>query len=464
MSRFSSIAYKGIYSPYTSFSPLAVRSITPSAITVNEGSPITFTVNTINAVDNTTLYWTIDNISTANADFPILSNSFIITNNSGSFSITPTADITTEGAETFSVSIHSDSITGTELIKSQTITINDTSVATYSLTSSVASVNEGGSFTITFATNQSGSFPFTIDGITAADIGGTSLTGTVTNGTVLTYNVSADLLTEGTETFTISLDNGLASTSVTINDTSTSLGTTPTLYTSASGANTAAVIDTTSFTAPFGSLVVAIVGWQYNSGFSTITATNCLFNYGGLTFTQRVGVMNATKSQHFHVFYAVQNLTLPSITGTLRAVPSVTGQTPAGANNNGGFCHVMVFTGVNTSNPFVNASASTALRAALYPRVDYTMSAPLNAYTIAALSSNTASTTNNYTATPNTQSNWVLQAAGRGAGAGNVDINSYFMDVFRNTTITTAATYPIYNTGWVTTGNTIVYADQLRPS
>lgn len=93
-------------------------------------------------------------------------------------------------------------------------------VPSYTLLRSVASVDEGFSFTITFSTNQSGSFGYTISGISSNDIGGASLTGTVSNGSVLTYNVTADATTENTETFTIALNNGLASTTVTINDTS----------------------------------------------------------------------------------------------------------------------------------------------------------------------------------------------------------------------------------------------------
>jgi hypothetical protein len=91
---------------------------------------------------------------------------------------------------------------------------------TYSLTRSVGSVNEGGSFTISFSTNQAGSFGYTISGVSSADIGGASLTGTVSNGSVLSYSVTADSTTENTETFIIQLNNGQASTSVTINDTS----------------------------------------------------------------------------------------------------------------------------------------------------------------------------------------------------------------------------------------------------
>ena len=92
--------------------------------------------------------------------------------------------------------------------------------ATYSLARSVSSVNESGSFTITFTTNQAGSFGYTITGVSSADINGASLTGSVSNGDVLSYSLFADQSTESTETFTITLNNGLATQSVTISDSS----------------------------------------------------------------------------------------------------------------------------------------------------------------------------------------------------------------------------------------------------
>jgi hypothetical protein len=89
---------------------------------VNEGSSLTFTVGGSNIV-NGTYYWTIE---TNAGDVSESSGSFAITGNSGTFSVTPTADATTEGVETFIVYLRSDSITGT-VLASETITINDTS-------------------------------------------------------------------------------------------------------------------------------------------------------------------------------------------------------------------------------------------------------------------------------------------------------------------------------------------------
>jgi hypothetical protein len=189
--------------------------------TINEGSSGVFNVNTTNVANGTTLYWT---IATNSGDFGTTSGSFTISSNTGSFSVSPTADASTEGTETFTVSIRTGSTSGTIQATSGSVNIGDTSQAptpTYSLTRSAASVNEGGSFTISFATNQAGSFGYSISGVSSSDINGASLSGTVSNGSVLSYSVAADSLTEGSETFSISLNNGQASTSVTINDTST---------------------------------------------------------------------------------------------------------------------------------------------------------------------------------------------------------------------------------------------------
>jgi len=100
-----------------------------------------------------------------------------------------------------------------------------TAPASYQLTSSAASVNEGAVLTITLATNlpNGSTTSYTITGATSADLDGASLTGyfAINNGTAdLVLNIANDYLTEGNETLTLALDNGAASISVTIIDTS----------------------------------------------------------------------------------------------------------------------------------------------------------------------------------------------------------------------------------------------------
>lgn len=99
-------------------------TITPEANSVNEGASLEFTVGGT-GITNGNYYWTVTN----SGDFGTASGSFSITSNTGSFSVTPTEDVTTEGAETFTVSVRSVSITGTVLATTESITITDTSLA-----------------------------------------------------------------------------------------------------------------------------------------------------------------------------------------------------------------------------------------------------------------------------------------------------------------------------------------------
>lgn len=96
-----------------------------AATSVNEGSSLTFNVATQN-VANQTLYWSVTNAG----DFATSTGSFSLTNNAGSFSVTPTADTTTEGAETFQAQVRLTSTSGPIVSSSPLVTINDTSVAT----------------------------------------------------------------------------------------------------------------------------------------------------------------------------------------------------------------------------------------------------------------------------------------------------------------------------------------------
>ena len=99
-------------------------TLTPDADNVDEGSTLTFNVTGTNIVDGT-YYWTME---TSAGDFGANNGLVTITGNTGSFTVTPDADTTTEGAETFTVSLRADSIAGTILATSDPVTINDTSL------------------------------------------------------------------------------------------------------------------------------------------------------------------------------------------------------------------------------------------------------------------------------------------------------------------------------------------------
>jgi hypothetical protein len=109
-------------------------TLTPAANNVNEGSSLTFTVGG-NRITNGTYYWTINSNS---VDFGTASGSFSINNNSGTFSVTPSADATTEGEQTFDVEVRSGAVDGPVLVSSGNIIINDTSLTRLQLTSGQA--------------------------------------------------------------------------------------------------------------------------------------------------------------------------------------------------------------------------------------------------------------------------------------------------------------------------------------
>lgn len=160
----------------------------------------------------------------------------------------------------------------------------------YSLTSNKSQVNEGDSFTITLTTAnvaQGTDLDYTVTGITSDDLSAGSITGTFTvdaNGEATqTFTAIADSTTEGDETFTISLDNGAASTSVTINDTSLTPSQKPalnTVYLFANWNGSQWVGRTNSNDYCTGNYSVSVT-FKTNGNPSALTEGNRIFDSGG---------------------------------------------------------------------------------------------------------------------------------------------------------------------------------------
>jgi hypothetical protein len=97
---------------------------------VDEGTGVTFTVTTSGVPNGTTLYWTVENNTTINADFVAISGTVTINSGTGTFIVTPAEDLTTESGadEIFTVSVRTGSTSGTVVASSASITVNDTSL------------------------------------------------------------------------------------------------------------------------------------------------------------------------------------------------------------------------------------------------------------------------------------------------------------------------------------------------
>ena len=104
--------------------------IAVSTTYVNEVGTVTTTVTTTNVPSGTTLYWSVDG-SVTSADFSSgsMSGSGTTSNGSFSFSHTLSADLTTEGTESYAMKLYEDSGRTILLDTSATVTVADSSVA-----------------------------------------------------------------------------------------------------------------------------------------------------------------------------------------------------------------------------------------------------------------------------------------------------------------------------------------------
>ena len=220
-------------------------TITPSAASVNEGSSVSFTVNTVNVTGP--LYYSTNGTANA-ADF---------TDNSltGSFSLVSTGsttgvgtivrsiatDFDTESGEQFSITVRTGSTSGPGVTTSSNVTIGDVT-PTVNVAESATSVDEGGSvtFTISGSNIPDGTYYYTIyeeEGtIASTDFNPANLNGSFSvsnNSGSITITIAEDITSEGPDKFKIQIRTGsisgtviAESNAITINDTSRTPGST----------------------------------------------------------------------------------------------------------------------------------------------------------------------------------------------------------------------------------------------
>ena len=100
----------------TSLTP--TYSLSRSASTIDEGSSVTFTLNTTNVADGTNVPYTITGISSEDLSSGSLTGNFVINSNQGTVTLTAAIDSLTEGNETLTIAAGG---------QTSSITINDTS-------------------------------------------------------------------------------------------------------------------------------------------------------------------------------------------------------------------------------------------------------------------------------------------------------------------------------------------------
>ena len=202
--------------------------IFPSASSLSEGQALTTMVHTMGEPNGTVVYWSISGTNIDRSDFGsgALSgqNTVVVdATGMGMFSLTHVLanDFKTEGLESLQIKLFSDAARTRQVGATATVSIADTSrapaplpVATYRITPSALSVNEGVVLTTTVATTnvRVGTvlhWSLSGTGITAADVVGGVLTGSGTVGATGSFSfartLANDLTTEGAESLQIRL-------------------------------------------------------------------------------------------------------------------------------------------------------------------------------------------------------------------------------------------------------------------
>ena len=188
---------------------------------INEGSTATFTLTTTNVAQGTSISYSISGVSSSDVTGGLSGSVSVDSNGQATISVPIVADSSTEGSETLTVTAQG---------ASASTTINDTSITpvpTYTVSASSTSFNEGSTATFTLSTtNVAGgtSISYSISGVSASDVTGGSLSGSVNVGSngqaTISVPLVADTFTEGNETLTVTVQGQSASTTVVDSSTS----------------------------------------------------------------------------------------------------------------------------------------------------------------------------------------------------------------------------------------------------
>ena len=196
----------GVSNTITVLDTTTIVSLTANISTVAEGNAILYTLTTTNVPNSTNVYYTTNSVVTANVngnDF-VGGNTGIITinNNVGTVTLVANADVSnvSELAETFSLQIRTNNASGNVVVTSSNVLILDTS-NTYAINSLVESSNS-------IITPSNVTFTVSVSNIPAGTTLYYDTTGTATNTTFIGGNTgSFKINTANSGTNTVVLGN-----------------------------------------------------------------------------------------------------------------------------------------------------------------------------------------------------------------------------------------------------------------
>lgn len=207
--------------------PLPIYSLSASSPAVAEGSSVTINLTTVNVPNGELVPYNIQGVTSADISGASLSGNFQVLNNNASITINVANDAILENNDSEVMTVRL--ANGSSNVNINIVDTTPDPVYSLAASNNVTAVYEG--FTVTFDLDvqnlPSGSqIPYTISGITSADIDGEPLVNNFTidaNGKAsLTLPLTLDNFEES-ETLTLSLDNTTTSVSVDILDASYTL-------------------------------------------------------------------------------------------------------------------------------------------------------------------------------------------------------------------------------------------------
>ena len=203
--------------------PEPTFALASSAVSVNEGNTVLFHLDTTHVAPGSVYAYTLTGVSAADVVGGQLTGTVTLdAQGKAVVAVSLVADAVTEGAEHLTLSVAG---------QTASVVVADTSgtpvslVESFELTSDASSADEGQTvyFTLDTANVAAGSqYAYTLSGVSASDVVGGSLSGTVTidasGKAVVAVSLVADAMTEGAETLTLSVAGQTAS--VVVADTS----------------------------------------------------------------------------------------------------------------------------------------------------------------------------------------------------------------------------------------------------
>ena len=299
--------------------PTVAVSSSKSSLVVGDTATLTFTLSeastTFIASDVTVTGGTLSNFTGNGAIYTA--------------TFTPTASSTAQGVVSIASGVFTDAAgnanaDGSDANNTVTFTV-DTRIPTYALSAASNSVNEGSTaiFTLTTTNVPSGTLvPYTLSGISAADISGGLLTGgAIVNSigtTTISIGIFDDNLTEGAETLTVTAQGKSAS--VTVNDTSKTAPTVRTGTATADTINNSAVsenidggagIDTVVYASNSTTVVISKSGGSTVVTNTTSGEVDTLTNVERLTFADKAVALDTdgVGGQAYRIYQAAFNRT-----------------------------------------------------------------------------------------------------------------------------------------------------------